>query len=66
MFGIWKWELYLILSTAMGIYIVGRTKNISIQTKFIWIVAVLIFNIFAILAFFIWKKNKFARPTAAA
>ena len=59
MFGIWKWELCLILSTAMGIFIIVRTKNITIRAKFIWIVAVLIFNIFAILAFLIWKKKNY-------
>jgi regulatory protein YycI of two-component signal transduction system YycFG len=31
---------------------------LSMKERIIWIFSILIFNIFAILAFFIWKKNK--------
>ncbi len=51
------WQVYLITSTFIGILVIGRTKNASITEKFIWILSVLIFNIFAILAFFIWRKS---------
>jgi hypothetical protein len=58
MFGIWKIELFFLLSITIGIIIVVRAKNLSMKERIIWIFSILIFNIFAILAFFIWKKNK--------
>lgn len=58
MFGVWKIELFVLLSIMIGIIIVARAKNLSINEKFIWIISILIFNIFAILAFLIWNKNR--------
>ena len=56
MFGIWKIELFFLLSITIGITIVVREKNLSMNERVIWIFSILIFNIFAILAFSIWKK----------
>lgn len=58
MFSLWKWELYLILSSTLGIFFVARAKNVSLQEKTIWIVSILIFNIIAILTFLIWNKKR--------
>jgi hypothetical protein len=56
MFNIGLKELWFILPIVVGTIIVLKTKNISVKEKFIWILSVLIFNILAIIAFFIWKK----------
>lgn len=58
MFGILRIELFLLLSITIGIIIVVRAKNLSMNERIIWIISILIFNIFAVLAFLIWKKYK--------
>lgn len=56
-FGLIHWEIYLIISTLVGVFFISRTKNISTLEKFLWKFALLIFNFLVIIAFFIWRKS---------
>lgn len=55
--GIFKWELCILVIAVTGVIIVAKAKSLSVKEKFIWIMSILIFNIFAIIIFFIWKKT---------
>lgn len=54
--GIGLWQVILLLIAVLGIIIVIKTKNLPSTVKVIWIILIVFFNIFAILAFFIWKR----------
>ncbi|PCH69151.1 MAG: hypothetical protein COC06_08060 [Bacteroidales bacterium] len=50
------WQVSLLLIAVLGIIIVVKTNNLPLRVKVIWIILILLFNIFAILIFFIWKR----------
>lgn len=53
----WVLEIVIVLIAITGIVLVVRDKQLSTGAKAVWIVAMLLFGILAILCYIIWKRR---------
>ncbi|MDR1897369.1 MAG: PLDc N-terminal domain-containing protein [Prevotellaceae bacterium] len=51
-------EIIFVLIMVIGIVIIYRDKELNRTQKLLWTVAILIFNILALICFFVWKSAK--------
>lgn len=57
LFAPWVLEIVIVLIAITGIVLVVRDKQLSTGAKALWIVAMLLFGILAILCYIIWKRR---------
>lgn len=57
LFAPWVLEIVIVSIAIIGIVLVVRDKQLSTGAKALWIVAMLLFGILAILCFIFWKRR---------
>lgn len=50
-------EIIYVLILLIGIYVVLKSRGLTKSCRILWVISILLFNLLALLCFFIWKQT---------